>query len=114
MTIVSPQVAERLFTFENRCRSSLFSLPSMAGHVGTVPTVWQSYFHRARGKSVRLRPNKRELLQTRVCFRFVARLFGVRRHVAAFDCADMSAQSKVGFAVAACYSLSHFASSRAQ
>jgi hypothetical protein len=62
MTIISSQVAERLFAFENRCRSYLFSLPSMRGNVRTVATFWQSYLHRACGKSLRLRPDQREPL----------------------------------------------------
>jgi hypothetical protein len=62
MTIISSQIAERLFAFENRCRSYLFSLPSMRGNIGTVPTLWQAYLHRACGKSLRLRPQKGEAL----------------------------------------------------
>jgi hypothetical protein len=48
VTIISSQIAECLFAFENRCRSGLFSLPSMRGNVGTVPTLWQAYLHCAR------------------------------------------------------------------
>jgi hypothetical protein len=62
MTIISSQVAKRLFAFENRCRSRLFSPPSMRGNIGTVPTLWQAYLHRACGKSLRLRPQKGEPL----------------------------------------------------
>jgi hypothetical protein len=62
MTIISSQIAERLFAFENRCRSFLFSLPSMRGNIGTVPTLGQAYLHRACGKSLRLRPQKGEPL----------------------------------------------------
>ena len=61
-----------------------------------------------------LRPNKRELLKPNMRLCLAALQFGLRRHVAAFESADMSAHSKGGFAVAAGYSRSHVASSRAQ
>src|SRR5438034_3963636 len=86
-TIVSPQIAERLLTFKHRGRSNFLRAGSIAGHVGAISASGQSHFHRARGKSVRLRPNKRELLEPGVL------------------CC---------FAVAACYFRSHVASSRAQ
>ena len=87
VTVVSSQIAQRLFAFEHRCRSNLLRDRPIAGHVGAISTSGQSHFHRARGKSVPLRPNKRELLKPGVL------------------CC---------FAVAACYSRSHVASSRAQ
>ena len=59
--IVASQIAQRLFTFEYRGRSNLFRDRPVTGHVGAISAPGQSYFHRARGKPVRLCPNKREL-----------------------------------------------------
>ena len=87
VTVVSSQIPQRLFAFEHRCWSNLLRDRPIAGHVRAISAPWQSHFHRARGKSVRLRPNKRELLESGVL------------------CC---------FAVATCYSRSHVASSRAQ
>ena len=87
VTVISSQIAQRLLAFEYRCRSNLLRDRPIAGHVGAISASGQSHFHRARGKSVRLRPNKRELLEPGVL------------------CC---------FAVAACYARSHVASSRAQ
>jgi hypothetical protein len=100
-TVVSSQIAQRLFALKHRrfaglearrpsqagCLTSAFRHRPIAGHVGAISASGQSHFHRARGKSVRLRPNKRELLEPGVL---------------------------CGFAVATVYSRSHFASSRAQ
>src|SRR5206468_10124653 len=86
-TVVAAQIAQCLFAFKYRCRPNLLRDRPIAGHVGAISTSGQSDFHRARGKSVRLRPNKRELLEPGVL------------------CC---------FAVVTCYSRSHVASSRAQ
>src|SRR4029078_195342 len=55
-TIVSPQIAKRLFVLEHRRRSNLLLKGTIAGHVGAISAPGQSYFHRAGGKPVRLRP----------------------------------------------------------
>src|SRR5262249_43011263 len=85
--IVSSQIAKHLLALEDRCRSDLTWTGSIRGDVGPIPTFWQTHFRCARRKSLGLRPQKRETLQ-----------------------ADMLR----GFAIGACYSRSHFASSRAQ
>jgi len=87
VTVVSSQIAQRLFTFEHCRRSNLFWNTPIAGHIGAISAPGQSHFHRTRGKSVRLCPNKREPLKSGVLCRF---------------------------AVAACYFRSHVASSHAQ
>src|SRR5262249_12563523 len=87
VAIVSSQIAERLLAFEYCCRSNLLRVWPVTDHVGAIPALWQTHFHRACQKAVRLRPNKCELFQPCVLRRFTA---------------------------AACYSRSHFTSSRAQ
>jgi len=87
VTVVSSQIAQRLFTFEHCRRPNLLGDFPIARHIGAISAPRQSHFHRAGGKSVRLRPNKGELLKPCVLRRF---------------------------AVAACYSCSHVTSSRAQ
>ena len=118
MAVVSSEVAQRPFAFENRGRSNLLRDRPIADHVSTISASRQSHFHRARGKSVHLRPNKRELFQSSMCFCLAAaRWFGVRRSRdcgTAFESADMSAHCKVRFRALCFYSRSHFASSRAQ
>src|SRR6266545_4770652 len=66
LAIVSSQIAERLFAFKDRCRSNRFWLWSIGGHVGTIPALRQSHFHRARGIAVGLGPEKSEMLQSAV------------------------------------------------
>lgn len=87
VAIVSPQIAKRLFAFKDHSQSRLFSPPTIRGYVDTVPALGQTNFHRARGKPVRLRPEKREPFQ-----------LGMPRR----------------FAAATCYALNHFARSRGQ
>jgi hypothetical protein len=87
LAIVSSQITKRLFALKDRRRSNLFLLPAVRGYVGPIPALWQTHFHCARGKSMRLRPQERESLQA-----------GMLR----------------GFTIGVCYSRSHFASSRAQ
>src|SRR5262249_23114848 len=82
VTVVSSQIAQRLLTFEHCRRSNLLWNIPVAGHIGAVPASRQSHFHRACGKSVRLRPNKRELLEPGVLCRFAVAAFYSRSHVA--------------------------------
>ena len=39
MTVVSSQIAKRLLAFEDRCRSNLFRLWPIGGHIGAIPTL---------------------------------------------------------------------------
>jgi hypothetical protein len=87
LTIISTQIAERLFTLKDRYRSNFPRRQSICDDVGTIPAVWQTHFHRARGIALGLRPKERQPLQPGV---------------------------SLSFAAAAFYSRSHFASSRAQ
>jgi hypothetical protein len=40
LAIISSQIAERLFAFEDRCRSSFLRRQSACGDVGTIPAFW--------------------------------------------------------------------------
>ena len=87
VAIISPQITKDLFTFEDRCRLNLFSLPSTARHVRAVPAPRQTDFHAACRKPFHLCPQKGEPFQASV---------------------------RLGFASTASYSRSHCASARAQ
>jgi hypothetical protein len=82
VTIISPQIAERLFTLKDRCRSNLLRRQSIRGDVGTIPAVWQTHFHTARGISLGLRPKQRQPLQAGVSLSFAAGAFHSRSHFA--------------------------------
>jgi hypothetical protein len=82
VAVVPPQIAQRLFAFEYSRRSNLLCDRPIAGHIGAISASGQSYFHRARGKPVRLRPNKRELFESRVLCRFAVAAYYSRSHVA--------------------------------
>ena len=82
LTIISPQIAERLFTLKDRCRSNLLRRQSKRGDVGTIPAVWQTHFHSARGIPLRLRPKERQPLQRGVSLSFAAGAFYSRSHLA--------------------------------
>jgi hypothetical protein len=82
VTVVSSQIAQRLFAFEHRCRSNLLRDRPIAGHVGAISASGQSHFHRARGKSVRLRPKECELFQPGMLCRFTVESSYSRTHFA--------------------------------
>src|SRR4029450_1526904 len=82
LTITRPQMAERLFTLKDRCRSNLLRRQSKRGDVGTIPAVWQTHFHSARGIPLRLRPKERQPLQRGVSLSFAAGAFYSRSHLA--------------------------------
>jgi hypothetical protein len=82
LTIISPQIAERLFTLKDRCRSNLLRHQSKRGDVGTIPAVWQTHFHSARGIPLGLRPKERQPLQPGVSLSFAAGAFYSRSHLA--------------------------------
>jgi len=82
LTIISTQIAERLFTLKDRCRSNLLRRQSKRGDVGTIPAVWQTHFHSARGIPLRLRPKERQPLQRGVSLSFAAGAFYSRSHLA--------------------------------
>src|SRR5438552_14976169 len=67
VTVISSQITQRLFAFEHGCRSNLLRDRPIADHVGAISASGQSYFHRARGKSVRLRPNNASCLSLACC-----------------------------------------------
>jgi hypothetical protein len=48
LAIISPQIAERLFTLKDRCGSSFRRRESKRSDVGTIPALWKCYFHCAR------------------------------------------------------------------
>src|SRR5437588_13030967 len=66
LTIISPQMAERLFTLKDRYRSNLLRRQSICGNIGTIPAVWHSHFQRARGITLRSCPQKCQTLQPSV------------------------------------------------
>ena len=59
MTIISSQIAERLFAFEDRRRSDLCWRGSLSSYVGTISALRQSHFNRASGIAVRLRAQRK-------------------------------------------------------
>src|SRR5438046_653388 len=79
--IISPQIAQRLFTFEDCCRSNFLRRQSVRGDVGTISAFWQTHLHCARCVSLGLRPQKRQALQSSVSLRFAAALYS-RSHLA--------------------------------
>ena len=87
VAIVSSQIAKRLFAFEDRCRSNLFRARRYAA-------TSARYRHCGKLTSIAHAENPC------ACAQRNARRFRLRM--------------LRGFAVAACYSRSHFASSRAQ
>jgi hypothetical protein len=56
LAIISPQIAERLFTLKNRRRSNSLRRQSIRSDVGTIPAFWQTHFHCARGIALDLCP----------------------------------------------------------
>ena len=54
--IVAPQIAKRLFTFENRCRSHLLGVSSIRRDIRMIPAFWQADFHCTGGISLCLGP----------------------------------------------------------
>ena len=80
LTIISPQIAERLFTLKDRYRSNLLRRQSIGGDIGTIPAVWQTHFHRARGITLGLCPQKCQPLQPSVSLSFA--VFYSRSHLA--------------------------------
>src|SRR4029450_7300957 len=75
LTIISPQIAERLFTLKDCCRSHLLRHPSNRGDLGPIPAVRQPPFHTARGIPLGLRPKERQPLQPGVSLSFAAGAF---------------------------------------
>jgi hypothetical protein len=82
LTIISTQIAERLFTLKDRYRSNFLRRQSIGGDVGTIPAVWQTHFHSARGISLGLRPKERQPLQSGVSLSFAPGAFYSRSHLA--------------------------------
>src|SRR5436309_3432156 len=82
LTIISPQIAERLFALKDRYRSNLLRRQSIRGDVGTIPAVWQTHFHRARGITLGLCPQKCQALQPSVSLSFAVAAFYSRSHLA--------------------------------
>src|SRR5947208_16199796 len=78
LTIISPQIAERLFTLKDRYRSNLPRRQSIGGDIGTIPAGWQTHFHRARGITLGLRPQTSPPLQPSVSLTFA--VFYSRSH----------------------------------
>src|SRR5262249_1571238 len=70
LAIITPQVAQRLFTFKDRGRSNSRRRQSIPGDVGTIPAFWEAHFHCACGISLGLRPQKRQPLQPGVSLSF--------------------------------------------
>jgi hypothetical protein len=46
--IISPQIAQRLFTFKDCGGSNHLRYQPTRGDVGTVPAFWETHFHCAR------------------------------------------------------------------
>src|SRR5438874_2107564 len=63
VAIVSPEVAERLFTFKNHCRSNLSALTAISRHISPIPAFWQANFH--RGRAIRCRDTATRVLPSR-------------------------------------------------
>src|SRR5437667_12446168 len=70
VAIVSPEVAERLLTFKNHCRSNLSALTAISRHISPILAFWQADFHRGRGKHLCLLPHQREPFQPCMLCRF--------------------------------------------
>src|SRR5436190_13793720 len=81
LTIISPQIAERLLALKDRYRSDFPRHQSIRGDVGTIPAVWQTHFHRARGITLGLCPQKCQPLQPSVFLSFAAAAFYSRSHL---------------------------------
>jgi hypothetical protein len=58
VAIISPQIAERLFTLKDRCGSNSLLRESIRRDIGTISALWKTHFHCARGIPLRLRPKK--------------------------------------------------------
>src|SRR4029434_5368713 len=82
LTIISPQIAERLFTLKDCCRSNLLRHQSKRGDVGTIPAGWKNHFQSARGIPLALPPKNRQPLQPGVSLSFAAGAFYSRSHLA--------------------------------
>jgi hypothetical protein len=87
LAIIASQIAEHSFAFKDHCCSDVILLATTGRYVGAVPAFWQSHFHGARRKAVRLRPDESQPFQPGML---------------------------LGFTFGICYSRSHFASSRTQ
>src|SRR6267378_3352722 len=74
-SVVSSKVDQRLFALENCGDAWLFSIRAIRRHVCAISTSLQSNFHRARGVTLLLRPNKGQAFQTsmRLCFAVTTR-----------------------------------------
>src|SRR5262249_8891102 len=82
LAIISPQIAECLFTLKDRCGSSFLRRQSIRSNVGTIPAFWKGYFHCARGIAVGLRPEKCQALQPGMPLSLAADAFYSRSHLA--------------------------------
>ena len=67
-TVVATKIDQSLLTFENSCALQV----AICGDVRPVATAGQTYFQRARGVAVRLRPDESEAFETKVPRRFTA------------------------------------------
>src|ERR1700693_6107725 len=81
-TIVSSQIRQRLFAFEDRGQPDSARLWSICGDIGAISAMRQTYFERASGVALSLRPKQRETLQPRMDQGFRATLIQLRVHSA--------------------------------
>src|SRR5215470_5187132 len=82
LAIISPQITERLFTLKDRCGSSSLGRQSICSDVGSIPALWKTHFHGARGIALGLRPQKGQALQPGVLLSFAAGALYSRSHFA--------------------------------
>ena len=70
--IISAQIRQRLFAFENGTRPKPFAFRPISRHIRAIATLRQSYFHCACRIAVRLRPEQGQTFEASVCRRFAA------------------------------------------
>lgn len=70
--VVSSQIWQRLFAFEDCCRPNTATLRAIRRHIGAIAALRQTHFHGAGGITLRLCPKKREALQMAVGGGFAA------------------------------------------
>src|SRR5437588_11418323 len=81
-TVVSSQIRQRLFAFEDRGQPDSARLWSISGDIGAISAMRQTHFERASGVALSLRPKQSETLQTRMDQSFRATVIQLRVHSA--------------------------------
>src|SRR5215813_7206885 len=82
LAIISPQIAERLFTFKDCCGTNSLRRQSIRCDVGAIPAPGKTHFRCARGITLGLRPQKCQPFQPGVSLGFAGGAFYSRSHLA--------------------------------